>query len=490
MTKIIRKTGVIEPEAIKKNGAKQKTWTNKGNFLLFAILAIITELFMFNSCSKGQENSLEVNPTSLQFDAGASDYQTVNITSNVSTWDAIVSAPWCHLENASNTDFSEYKLGSGNGMIRIRVDANTTVYSRSFTIEVRDENNQSLSRNITVLQAAGTGTGGNTGGGGGTGVIPAAPTGVTASEWVDSKGNYSQLLWNDVPAASSYNVYWSNTMSGSYSIIANVPNYQVDGGGQHSYAHYSTFMDNYYKLTSKNSAGESGYSSVVYCKNSKGTGSGGGGGSIPAAPTGVTAVQNGSGIYLTWNSVSNAASYNVYWGRTSAGSTNWLGNPSSNSYIDDGALSGDNYYWVTAINNAGESAKSSYAYCSYGSGGGTGGGGTGGGTTSYAPCPVTYGNCTVSGNTITMRWTVSTAFGCGTPTRAILRVKNPGNDTYVSLQTLSGTATSATFTFTPYIGTMQYSVGYVYVGIILENDNGSSGGIPKVYDTVTKTWIL
>ena len=489
MTKIVKQTQVMEPDTIEKNGARQKNWADKKNFLLFAFLAIAIGFFMLNSCKQEQENSLEVSPTSLQFDAGASDYQTVNITSNVSTWDAIVSASWCHLENASTTDFSEYKLGSGNGMIRIRVDANTTVYSRSFTIEVRDENNQSLSRNITVLQAAGTGTGGNTGGGG-AGTIPAAPTGVTASEWVDSNGDYSWILWGAVPAADSYNIYWSNTMSGSYSLIANAPNYSVSAGTQLNYKHYSTFMDNYYKLTSKNSAGESGYSNVVYCKNSKGTGSGGGGGSIPAAPTGVTAVQNGSSINLTWNSVPNAASYNVYWGRTSAGSTNWLGNPSANSYIDNGALSGDNYYWVTAINNAGESAKSSYAYCSYGSGGGTGGGGTGGGTTSYAPCLVTYGNCTVSGTTITMRWTVSTASGCGTPTRAILRVKNPGNDTYVSLQTLSGTATSVSFNYTPYICTETYSKGYVYVGIILENDNGSSGGIPKVYDTVSKTWIL
>jgi len=477
MNKIVRQMKVMESGNHFKNWTMRKSWMSRGIFLLFAILAITTGLFMCNSCSKEQVKSLEVSPTSLQFDAGASDYQTVNITSNVSTWDAIVSAPWCHIENASTTDFSEYKLGSGNGMIRIRVDANTTVYSRSFTIEVRDENNQSLSRDITVLQAAGTGTGGNTGGGS----IPPAPTGVTANDWVDSNGDYSWILWNDVPAADSYNVYWSNTMSGSYSIIANVPNYAVSGGGQHNYKHYSTFMDNYYKLTSKNNAGESGYSNVVYCKNPKGTGSGGGGGTVPAAPTGLTAVQSGSSIYLTWNSVSNAASYYVYWGKTAAGSTNWLGNPSSNSYIDNGALVGDNYYWVTAINSAGESAKSSYAYCSYGSGGGT---------TSYAPCPVTYGNCTVSGTTITMRWTASTAFGCGTPTRAILRVKNPGNDTYVSLQTLSGTATSVSFNYTPYICTETYSKGYVYVGIILENDNGSSGGIPKVYDTVSKTWIL
>jgi hypothetical protein len=31
--------------------------------------------------------------------------------------------------------------------------------------------------------------------------------------------------------------------------------------------------------------------------------------------------------------------------------------------------------------------------------------------------------------------------------------------------------------------------GYVYVGIITENDKGTSGGIAKVYDTNAKKWI-
>ena len=111
MIKIIRQTRTMEPKTIQKNGAKQKSWTHSGHFLLFAILAIITGFSMLISCSKGQGNSLDVNPTSLQFDGGASDYQTVNITSNVSTWDAIPSDSWCHLENPSTTTMNtEYKL--------------------------------------------------------------------------------------------------------------------------------------------------------------------------------------------------------------------------------------------------------------------------------------------------------------------------------------------------------------------------------------------
>jgi hypothetical protein len=84
-----------------------------------------------------------------------------------------------------------------------------------------------------------------------------------------------------------------------------------------------------------------------------------------------------------------------------------------------------------------------------------------------------------------LRWTVSTTSGCGTPTRALLRVKNAYNNDYTTLQTLSGTAASASFNCFPYIT----SEGYVYVGIILENDNGSSGRVPKIYNTKTGKWM-
>ncbi len=96
---------------------------------------------------------------------------------------------------------------------------------------------------------------------------------------------------------------------------------------------------------------------------------GGGGGSAPSAPTGVSAEVSGSQIRVSWNSVSNANEYTVYWSQN--GSTyNYVIGTTSNTYIFDTAPSEDNYYKVKAKNAYGESPFSSYVYCHYSSGGG------------------------------------------------------------------------------------------------------------------------
>ena len=55
-----------------------------------------------------------------------------------------------------------------------------------------------------------------------------------------------------------------------------------------------------------------------YYPSNGGGGSSGGGsssGSAPSTPTGVTASVSGSSIKVSWNSVSNATSYTVYYSR-------------------------------------------------------------------------------------------------------------------------------------------------------------------------------
>ena len=90
---------------------------------------------------------------------------------------------------------------------------------------------------------------------------------------------------------------------------------------------------------------------------------------------------------------------------------------------------------------------------------------------------------------MTLRWTVPTDASYGKPTKALLRVKNPDSDEYVTLEELPGTQTSVTFTYTPWVSTSGYTEGYIYVGIILENENGTGGGSPKIYDNINKKWV-
>lgn len=73
----------------------------------------------------------------------------------------------------------------------------------------------------------------------------------------------------------------------------------------------------------------------------------------PAAPTGLSAAAADRQISLTWSATSGATSYNVYRDST------LLGSPTSTSYMDSGLSNGTSYvYQVSAVNSAGESAKS------------------------------------------------------------------------------------------------------------------------------------
>ncbi len=137
--------------------------------------------------------------------------------------------------------------------------------------------------------------------------------------------------------------------------------------------------------------------------NSNGGGgddNGGGNETTLSAPTNVKAVQSGTNMVVSWNSVSGATSYIVSYSNTSSSPTYSFNPITSTSLTVDaeGAAEGNYYFWVKACNSSSESNYSSYAYCNYSSGGG-GGGGTG-----TAPNPPTGVSATQSGNNIIVSW--------------------------------------------------------------------------------------
>ncbi|OGW13930.1 MAG: hypothetical protein A2035_03980, partial [Nitrospirae bacterium GWA2_42_11] len=85
-------------------------------------------------------------------------------------------------------------------------------------------------------------------------------------------------------------------------------------------------------------------------------------GSPPSAPTGVTATVSDGQATISWDAVSNATSYNIYWSTTS-GVTKSTGTKISNitsPYTHTGRTNGTTYYYVvTVVNDFGESAESS-----------------------------------------------------------------------------------------------------------------------------------
>ena len=176
---------------------------------------------------------------------------------------------------------------------------------------------------------------------------PAAPTGVSAT------GGNEQVTvsWPAVTGATSYNVYWSTTQgvtTATGTRIAGVTSPFVHTGRTASTAYF-------YIVTAVNSAGESSASSQVSATTNAPPVA------VPAAPTGVVAVGGTKLVTVSWNPVSGATSYNVYWsttpGVTVATGTKIAGVASP--YAHTGRADGTAYYYVvTAVNSAGESPAS------------------------------------------------------------------------------------------------------------------------------------
>lgn len=308
--------------------------------------------------------------------------------------------------------------------------------------------------------------------------------------------NGVMLSWNSVNDAEFYTVSRASSLNGNAVSLGYIGN---------SGKIYDTSVvdtdpldgDNYYFINScKNLVGNryeiSPKSAPIYVHYTRNNNPGGGGNEnpgggnntnpggdtnkTPSAPTGLSATPDGPSTApfarLNWTSVSNATSYTVFRSSSANGSYTQIGKTSYNGYSDENVKYGNTYYYkVKASNSYGTSDYSSYAVCQF--------------TDRRTPGPVSYGSCTVSGTSMTLRWSVPKDASYGTPTKATLRVRHPDTGNYVNLQTLSGTATSASFTYTPWVD----KDGYVYAGIILENENGSGGGTPKIYDTKNKRWI-
>lgn len=309
--------------------------------------------------------------------------------------------------------------------------------------------------------------GGGNGGGGDGGSVPSTPTGVSA----EVSGSRIHVTWNSVAGVSYYRVY-KFTGADGYTILSETYScYYYDE---------SPITNNYYKIQAVNDYGESGLSESAFCKYSSGGGGGGGGSTtVPDAPTGVYAENVGNAmlpnIKISWNPVSNATSYKVYRSTSASGSYSEIAENTLAFTYDYNPIQGKNYYKVKAFNSAGGSSYSSYAMYNYNP------------SSQLSPCPVHYTSHTATSSKITLRWTNPTSSGCGKPTTAYLKVKDPDTDEYVVIETMPGTDTWASFSYTPWIDVFQ-GQRWVYCGIITENSAGISGGLALAYNVDTNTW--
>jgi fibronectin type 3 domain-containing protein len=130
-------------------------------------------------------------------------------------------------------------------------------------------------------------------------------------------------------------------------------------------------------------------------------GSGGGGGetSVPSAPTGVTATaQSSSSISVSWDQVSGATSYEVYYEIGSSTTKNLAGTVSGTSYTHTGLQASTTYYYyIKAVNSAGSSDYSSDDFATTSSSGG-------GGETSAPSVPTGVTATALTSTSIRISW--------------------------------------------------------------------------------------
>ena len=203
------------------------------------------------------------------------------------------------------------------------------------------------------------------------------------------------------------------------------------------------------------------------------SGGGGGGTTTLSAPRGVSLTRSGNSINISWNKVSGATSYSVYWGANSSEKTRYVvQNTSSTSTTDNYPVNGNNYYWVKAFNNTSESNFSGYsAYLNFSSGG-NGGGGGGGGTTT--PCQASY----VGGNITLTTLTVYFNFPC-TLEKIRVEAYKPKTGQWVALNSnISGSATS--YSISPYRDYVTEPVQYGLAKVRVSGYRGGQWGSPKV----------
>jgi len=177
--------------------------------------------------------------------------------------------------------------------------------------------------------------------------IVSAPTTPTSLSVVyQSSGNQNYISWNSVSGATSYKIYW-----GTSSGVSTSSNSMTTTSTSFAHSGVSAGYTYYYKVVAVNTAGQSSLSSEVSATV------------LPSTPIGVSVVYQSSGNqnYLSWNSVSGASSYKIYWGTSSGvGTSSNSMTTTSTNFAHSGLSAGYTYYYkVVAVNAAGQSSLSS-----------------------------------------------------------------------------------------------------------------------------------
>jgi len=168
-------------------------------------------------------------------------------------------------------------------------------------------------------------------------MTPSSPTGVIAT----AGDSQAVISWNDVPGATSYNVYYSISPGVSRSNGARVVG-AIKGNAVSGLTNGVTY---YFVVTAAGAGGESVESSQVIVTPFNAV--------APSSPDLVTASAGSGEVEVGWSDVAGATSYSVYWS-TSPGVTTATGTKVSpiaaSPYQHTGLANGTTYYYIATAN--------------------------------------------------------------------------------------------------------------------------------------------
>jgi lysophospholipase L1-like esterase len=177
--------------------------------------------------------------------------------------------------------------------------------------------------------------------------LPAAPTGLVASAVAADQIN---LAWTDNASNEGAFLIERSPDNATFTQIAYV------GADTTSYS--STGLSNsttyYYRVRARNSSGDSSDSDVASATTLSTT--------PLATPASLMALPGYAKVYLNWQAVVGAASYNVKRSTTDGGPYTTVASPASTNYADTGLANGTTYYYVVSgVAGGGEGVASAQA---------------------------------------------------------------------------------------------------------------------------------
>ncbi len=181
---------------------------------------------------------------------------------------------------------------------------------------------------------------------------PMAPPPPTSPQNVSASAGNGQVTvsWNAVSGANSYTVYWDTTGGVTTADATLSPGAST----QIRHAPLSNGTTRFYRVVATNNSGSSVLSSEVSATSMAPP--------VPTSPQNVSANAGDEQVTVSWNAVSGANSYTVYWDTTGGVTTlDATLNPGASTRIVHTPLSNGTtrFYRVVATNGSGSSALSS-----------------------------------------------------------------------------------------------------------------------------------